>query len=107
MTYKQIADTFGVTKQSVHAALKRFENFIASPHHITAYKDNRSNVLSSVELGIIEAMADQEKLDKAGIHQLAPALREVTTARRLNDGESTENVAQVSINMDFTNNGSE
>ena len=101
MTYQQIADIMGVRKQSVHGALMRFRELINSPDQVNAYEINRSKILSAAELQMIIDMTDSKKREKSNLQQLALAYDKLFQARRLTDGQSTENVNSMNIQLNF------
>ena len=91
-SYQEIADHFNVAKSSVYKALKPFENLIKCPEQIEAYRANRAQILDSLEMKIIGAMAHGPTLKKATLNNLAYAAQNINNMSRLERGQSTANV---------------
>ena len=102
LSYREIGAIQNVSKQAVSAALRKYARLINSPDQLKAYKTHRSDLLSAAEMEMVTSMVDAEKLQKAGVHQLAGALRELTTARRLEDNQSTEITAATKVLLNWT-----
>lgn len=94
LTYQQIAIQFGVSKQAVQQRLSKLFELISDPDADQAYSDNRADVLNAVEREMISQMLDSEKLKKASVNNIAYAFQQITNARRLEQGLSTQNIAQ-------------
>ena len=91
-TYQEIADDCGVCKTTVINALKPFEAMIACPEEVVAYRANRAQILDSIEMKIVGAMASPNVLKKASLNNLAYAAQNVNNMSRLERGQSTANV---------------
>lgn len=97
LSYQEIADKYGVTKQAVFDALTRFQRFIDNPETIKAYREHKTDLLDVVEMTMLEDMLDQEKRKKATLGNTAYALTQVFNANRLEKGQSTSNIAYQDI----------
>jgi len=93
MTYEDIGKYFGCTKMTVQRNLKPYLNMIADPADIKAYRSMKTDFLDAIELKLLNKVVDEEKLEKATLHQTASALNIVSNIGRLEKGLSTENVA--------------
>lgn len=94
LTYQQIANQFGVSKQAVQQRLSKLFELINDPDADQAYSDNRADVLNAIEREMVSQMLDSEKLKKASVNNIAYAFQQITNARRLEQGLSTQNIAQ-------------
>lgn len=96
-SYQEIADHFGVAKQSAHAALKRFSALILQAGELQAFRSSKADVLESVEAQLLIDLADPARRQKASLNNTAYALGQVSTLTRLEKGQSTSNVAYIDM----------
>jgi len=92
LTYKQIADKYGVTPQAVEQRISRFKEKFGESEEIQQYTSNRDGILTVVEREILSRIVDPSKLEKATINNLAYAFQQIFNARRLEEGKSTANL---------------
>jgi len=92
-TFQQIADKYGVTRQAVHRKLKRLIKIIGEPDLNRAFAERRVELLTGVERILIQNLVDSDKLKDASLNNVAYAYKEIHNARRLEQGESTENIS--------------
>ena len=92
-TVREIAQHFGVSCPAVYMRMRDFRKLLDSPQAIQAYESVRSNLLTAVELKLIQELLTDGKLKDASANNLAYALTQVTNMRRLNDDKSTVNIA--------------
>lgn len=92
LTYQQIADKFGVTKQAIEQRLSAFKDKFGDSQEIQLYDTNRNSLLTLAEKDLLTTMLDPSKLEKATINNLAYAFQQVFNARRLEEGKSTANL---------------
>ncbi len=97
MTYTEIADYFGVAKQSAHRALKRFSKLIMERGELEAFRTSKADVLEGVEAQLLIDLADPVRREKASLNNVAYALGQVSTLTRLEKGQSTSNVAYMDM----------
>ena len=93
----EIAKHFDCTRQSVHYALKRFNNILLPASELQAYKESKSNILESVEAKLICDLTDTKRRKAASLNNVAYALSQVNNMGRLERGLSTSNVAYVDM----------
>ena len=93
VTLPDIAALQGVTKQAIYQALTRFEPFLASiePGQLTAFAEERGQILNSVELGLMQSLVDPAKVERASLRDIAVTYGIVYDKRRLESGQSTSN----------------
>lgn len=82
-----IANRYGVSRQAVEKAIKKV--IALDPEGNQAYKQNRSEVLTAVELKLLNEMVAPNKLKKATSGNCAYAFDKIALHRRLQDGEAT------------------
>ena len=92
-TFQMIADHFQVKKQTIHNLLYKYSKMLATPAELEGYDNSRADILNGVEWKLIEKLLDTDKLKKASLNNVAYAFQAITTARRLESGKSTANVA--------------
>ena len=92
MTYQQIADKYGVHPSTIHEQLQGVFALI-DPQRLEAYQDYRTTILSAVELAILDLLTDKDKREKASLNNVAYTFTQLHQARRLESGQSTQNLA--------------
>jgi predicted DNA-binding protein YlxM (UPF0122 family) len=98
LTFQEIANHFGVTRQAVNYALRKYVNVLN--RDIGAYKDIKADLLSAVEMEMLQNMLDSDKIKGASLNNIAYAFQQVFNANRLESGQSLSNdVHAVIINM--------
>jgi len=96
LTYRQISDITGNTPGGVHRAYQNFLDAIGTSEDIDTYANARTQLLNATEERLLATVLDQDKLEKASLNNVAYALTQVHTMRRLEQGRSTSNVALLS-----------
>lgn len=91
---RAIADTLEISQSRVTQILKTFAPVFETLGNIDELKATKNRLLEASEFTLLKSMLTEDKLAKAGVNQLAFALREVSVLRRLEAGLSTANVAQ-------------
>jgi predicted DNA-binding protein YlxM (UPF0122 family) len=97
LSYTDIAEFFGVSRTSVHMALKRFNELLIAPAELTAYQAHKGAILESVEAKLLNDLVDKEKRAKASLNNTAYSLNVVSNLTRLEKGLSTSNVAYLDM----------
>lgn len=92
LSYQEIADRLGCTKGAVWQTLSAFKNLVENPEAVGGYVDARAKLLTAVEFELLKDVLDAEKRQKASLNNTAYAFSQVFNARRLTEGQSTENV---------------
>lgn len=92
LTYQQIADKYGVSKQAIEQRLSAFREKFGDSEELQLYNTNRPSLLTLAEKDLLTKMLDPSKLEKATINNLAYAFQQVFNARRLEEGKSTANL---------------
>lgn len=92
LTYQEIGDKFGVSKQAAHQALSKFTKLIDNPQLVKSYKNNKADMLEALELELVIDLADKDKRDKASLNNIAYAVKNINEMIRLERGQSTQNV---------------
>lgn len=101
LSYQDIANRFGCTKQSVHDKLKRFKDLIEAPDDIDAFRNHEVELLDSALMTLVGDITDKQKRKKATLGNVAYAIDKLHNYKRLVQGKSTSNVmfADVSSGM--------
>jgi hypothetical protein len=98
LTFTAIGKVLGVTKQSVSRALTNFEPFLngVEPGQLTAYAEERGNFLSAIEVRLMRSLTDEGAIKKASLRDRTVSMGIVFDKRRLEAGQSTNNVSVLS-----------
>jgi hypothetical protein len=92
-TLDEIAAATKAPRSTVFDLLQRFEGLTLAPEVLEAYEQNRPALLNAAELRLLRALVDEKKIDAASLNNAAYAFRQVFDARRLEHGQSTQNLA--------------
>jgi predicted DNA-binding protein YlxM (UPF0122 family) len=90
LSYQQIADIQGVSKQAIHAALKE----LLPTEETNVYKNQRADILANLQTKIIKSIDDAD-IKKAPFGSRILAMAQLIDKERLERGQSTENIAQI------------
>ena len=93
LSYKDIGQYFGATKQAAEQALARFSALLLKPGEVAAYRGQKGAILESVEARLLHELVDPSRVEKASLNNVAYALGTVGNMTRLEKGQSTSNVA--------------
>ena len=96
LSFRQIADITGNTPGGVHKSYQQLLDTLGTRHDIDAYSNARAQLLGAVEHRLVASIVDPDKLEKASLNNVAYALTQVHTMRRLEQGQSTNNIAVLS-----------
>ena len=97
LTYQQIADKFGVSKQTIHQRLSRFTRLIENAEDVQAYEIHKAKLLTAAEMTMVSACLDPDVIAKASLNNRGYVARQIFEMNRLEQGKSTENVSVKSI----------
>ncbi len=95
MTYVQIGEMYGVTKQSVHARIKKVFSHLEehlNGERVKSYEDNRDKILTVAKSIIVDELVNPDKIAKSSVNNLAYAYDKLDHAQRLVRGQVTEMV---------------
>ena len=90
-THEEIGQHFGVSRQAITKRLKGIFKLIDGGK-LEAYRQHRVSILEGLEIEVLSELSKPDKLQKASANNLAYVLTSIHNARRLEAGESTENV---------------
>lgn len=99
LSYADIGKVFGVSEGAIIKGFNGYKEILANPQELTAYQENRGGLLTAIELRLAKELASPEKLEKASLNNTAYAFAQVHTARRLEEGKATENIAYASLSL--------
>lgn len=92
LSYQQIADRFGVSKQSVHQRLTSISELLPDRDEIETYRQLKTEMLDALEYKVYRKMLDDDKLKDASFNNLAYGFQNICTQNRLEKGQSTANI---------------
>lgn len=95
MSYTEIAEKMGCCKATVLRKLQRYLSMLPNAEEIKAFQDNKSDMLTALELVIHSEMCNPEKIKAASLNNLAYAIQNIGNINRLEQGKSTVNAACV------------
>lgn len=93
LSFGEIAKTLNVPKSSVHAALQRLHKLVPDPDAVKAYEEVRPTLLTAIEHRLMASLTDEEAVQKASLNNRAYAFQQIFNARRLETGQSTQNLS--------------
>jgi predicted DNA-binding protein YlxM (UPF0122 family) len=88
LSYNEIAEAQGVSKQAIQQRLKPLLPTKATEE----YKANRPDILAEAQLKLLLSL-DQTRLKKASVNNLAYAFKEFFACERTERGQSNSNIA--------------
>lgn len=93
LSYQEIADQLGEPKSSVYKALAQLVALTHDHERMAQYQEIRPALFSAVEERLMASLVDEDALQKASLNNRAYAFQQVFNARRLEQGQSTENTS--------------
>lgn len=87
-SYQQLADRYNVSKQAVHQALRKFTAILNRPDSISTFNEIRSDVLTAVEIKLIQSLLDPDKHKSASLNNVAYAYNTIYIANRTEKGHN-------------------
>lgn len=96
LSYQEIADQLGEPKSSVYKALAQLVALTHDQERLRQYEEIRPALLSAAEERMIASLVDEETIAKASLNNRAYAFQQLHTARRLETGQSTQNMSILS-----------
>lgn len=88
-----IARYFSVVPSAVDAALHPFKEILKSNTTLEAFRNQKSNVLDSLEMKMLQELVNEKRLKKATTGNIAYSYDKIATHNRLEKGLSTSNVS--------------
>jgi hypothetical protein len=98
-TIDEVAEVMDVHPMTVHRATKRFMNYLMNPDELKAYRESKPDLFESTELKLLSFLNERlaDPTYKPPLKDIANAMKVVVELRRLESGQSTENVAHLFI----------
>lgn len=104
LSQSEIAGAVGLSETRVKQLVQQFKPVFSELENIEAYQSVRKDLLSATELVLLKSLNDPEKLSKASANGIAYSFSQIFQARRLETGQSTQNVQQSVITVSLTPN---
>ena len=92
LSFSKIGKMLDYSPGYIHKAYNEFKNILPSPEILDTYVQNKDRVFQGVEQKIVANIADEERLSKANVQQLGNVLKNVSNLRRLEAGQTTQNI---------------
>jgi len=99
LSQSEIAGAVGLSETRVKQLVQQFKPVFSELENIEAYQSVRKDLLSATELVLLKSLNDPEKLSKASANGIAYSFSQIFQARRLESGQSTQNVQQSVVNI--------
>ena len=101
LSFQDIANKTGYSKPYVHTAYTEFKKLLPSIPELETFKNNRANLLSGIEYKMLQNIADDDKISKASLNNVAYSFNQIHTARRLEEGKGTAGGVTVNIEIAY------
>lgn len=100
--YSDIATRFKVSESSIKNALAKYQHVLTGLQHgeLESYRKNRTELFTLTERELMGSLLDPDKIAKASLNNVAYAFQQIHTARRLEEGKSTENKSIITAMLD-------
>lgn len=100
--YSDIATRFKVSESSIKNALAKYQHVLTGLQHgeLESYRKNRTELFTLTERELMGSLIDPDKIAKASLNNVAYAFQQIHTARRLEEGKSTENKSIITAMLD-------
>jgi hypothetical protein len=92
LSYGQIGKHLGYSVPHISRVYRKFKELLPSTEILTTYNDNRTSLLSGIELKLLEQLHKDDKLKDASLNNVAYTIGQVSSLRRLESGQSTANI---------------
>jgi predicted transcriptional regulator len=102
LSQSEIAGAVGLSETRVKQLVQQFKPVFSELENIEAYQSVRKDLLSATELVLLKSLNDPEKLSKASANGIAYSFSQIFQARRLETGQSTQNVQQSVVAISLT-----
>ena len=93
LTYQQIATLTGYCPQRIHQVCHELKELIPHPESLPAYQAARGPALEHAERTLVASLLDPATIEKASLRDRAVSFGIVYDKRRLEQGQSTSNLA--------------
>lgn len=101
LSYREIGRYLGVSGQAVEQSLNNFLAELPTGNELEAFKDNRLDLLNSLQLKAYKQLMKGNKLSDAKALDLAKILGISYDKTRLEEGKSTQNIAYKDITAEM------
>jgi len=100
--YSEIASRYAVSESAVAQALAKYQNLLNGLQNgeLESYRKNRTELFTATERELMASLTHPDKLAKASLNNVAYAFQQIHTARRLEEGKSTENKSIITAMLD-------
>jgi predicted DNA-binding protein (UPF0251 family) len=95
MSYDNIAKQMDCSKHTVWKHIRPFITLMKQHTALTAFEENRAKLLSAAELQLLGKLVTPGRLKAASVNNIAYALSQVHSMRRLEEDKSTSNNAVI------------
>ena len=92
LTYQEIAELQGVSKQAIHQALKPILSLSSDPQALEAYRENKADLLDMAQLKFLSHSVDPDQIKKLSSRDAIVSYGILFDKARLERGQSTDNI---------------
>jgi transcriptional regulator with XRE-family HTH domain len=97
LSYADIGKYFGCSRQAIEQGLSKYTKLLHDNLDIEAYEVSKADILSNVELTLLNDLVDTEKREKATLGNVAYAIDKINNINRLQRGQATSNVQYLDL----------
>ena len=96
LTYEEVGNALGgYSKSSVFEALQNFRHLLDNPESVKVFREHEAELLDSVRSRLLRLIAERLPNKKNSAYQLAGMYGLIYDKTRLERGQSTENIANL------------
>jgi len=88
LSFGQIANQLNYTRPYIHSVYKNFKKLLPSDDILNTYKNVRTDILSGMELDILQKMSNKDVHKKATLGNYGYVLDKISNLRRLEEGKT-------------------
>ena len=107
LTYQEIADRYGVSKQTIHQRLSTFIDKLNDVADKDSFDKIEGRITRSVKWKYYNHLLDDATVKASSANNAAYVIQGVNSVQRLNEGQSTENLSIKSITADLSRQAEE
>ena len=96
LTFEQIGDLQGCTKQGAHKAFQRFVSELLPTDQLKTFEEAKPQLMSAVQQKLLATVGDEEKIAKMSVRDAAVAFGIIFDKQRLATNQSTSNISLLS-----------
>ena len=101
LSFPEIGKIVGYDQGYINRMYHQFKGMVKDADTTNTFTHNRTNILTSMELDLLQNMSKPDKLEKASLNNIAYTYNQIHTARRLEEGKGTAGGVTVNIEIAY------